>query len=1537
MMKKLRLLLLTLAMLPLATMADALRDSVPSNYGGWLNLTNGYTEDHNENNQKMDVAIDGQTIHLLWCEMTKRAANEYGVWYRRSTDLGKTWEKARMVATVRTDDVYRGAAGAAKRLMAVSGGNVHIVLINNHTWDTKETQGLSHLLYLRSTDGGNSFTTAKLGLFDSDYYSYRAAQIAADGNLVVIGASKRNDNELYFFTSKDGGGSFSEQMQKIDSRDSHYFLDLQASGSHWAAMVWAGYWYSGLRNGDIRILTSDGSSITTKSIAPVCKYGDKEVPFANSDVMSGGNGESYNYHPQMVMDGQTIHVMYQGNPGLEEVTGGWNYDFTLYQKSTDGGQTWSKAQWLPESKGSHGMIAAKGQNVYILTTKNSYHLLYYSNDGGQTWSTQQQSLIASGKDADRYNPCRDYWIAIDPTDATGSHTILTGNRFFYAETKDGFKTLSRNFAIGSETWQGFYRSNNHALRVVFDNNGLQHWFLQYQMPVLVPSGSSYYVDGSGKLASRDICYRRVEPEPAPSGQNMALSLEDEYAPQHRVVVPMSASLNLKKAMTVEFWVKPDVVETWQLASCTNSSATQEGSKYQGGWFIQLQADRAGYQYIYAGLTTEKATDGNGVQINVNGDFRYYLWKKSRWHHVAITYDSSVEKDNFRLYVDGVLTGTETGYGDILQGNNPICLGRNNGFGKSEGLMDNFAIWSRALSAEEIHDHIHNTRDGKDADCRLLLTFDGTLKDQSQYGNDAVALLDAELTAHNGIHPPKADFDYAKDLTGLKLSLIDKSENGEAVYWLFEQKKAYYRYQTDTIRAPQFNIYQDGAHTLIMAACNDNAYAAVSKTVEAGSALQGVEPQQAAQAEGVRLKIIGNYKLDYWTQPKVILHGAGGDIEGKWPFEYGDRYNPSDLETADQLAQAVFDLSKAAVGKYDLILGKDTLKQAFEVVAKGSGEPDVWMQINGWSRSLFNKWKDFSIDYGNRSSVPAYNIPIYLYISDNKGMTDVSFDFDFQLCNYALEDFGLQVAKSLGEYTMVADANGDSLRCYSFMIPYIGPNSTNHKTFRIRHRSNEQGAGGDIITMHYAIDQPWGAYDPDANPYGSNTRAIRRLFTFEQGECIANYLLQGLAEEGIGQIPGVGCIYSAGKTVYQAATEKEKPWTTFFTNAVSTAFSCGMDVFPFSAAGRWCYWLSQTSWSLFTHYRDAKACVSGDPQKKEVKGVGSYDPNEMIGPAGYDDQRHYIKPIHNMAYTITYENKSTATAPAHEVYIHDRLDAACYDLGTFGFTSFGWANRQWSVGGSRTKEFTRDVKTEVNGKEITVRVTGKFDSQTGEASWSMVSLDGKGKPIEDPDLGFLVPNNGNQDGEGFVTFAVVHKHNPQNGSSVSNKATIIFDANAPIETNTYVNTFDTDYPTSRITKVEEQGGKLVLTIEGSDTTSGIASYDVYVFRNGGEAELASWQVTGDTYTLPYDANTSYAFCTVATDHVGWREAKDVKPEVEFVSSSIRDVTLDSQAGPWAVYSADGRRVAEGEGTMRLPLTPGIYVVRNGRGSRKVIVR
>lgn len=130
-----------------------------------------------------------------------------------------------------------------------------------------------------------------------------------------------------------------------------------------------GVGYSRYEHGELFITTSDGSNITKTQVAPLQSDG---MPHAELNYFYGYN----NYHPQMAIVGNTIHLMYRGaQPNSSEIG---DRKHMLYQKSTDFGKTWANAYSLPASEDGQGMIAAKGQNVYILTSETapSCYLLF---------------------------------------------------------------------------------------------------------------------------------------------------------------------------------------------------------------------------------------------------------------------------------------------------------------------------------------------------------------------------------------------------------------------------------------------------------------------------------------------------------------------------------------------------------------------------------------------------------------------------------------------------------------------------------------------------------------------------------------------------------------------------------------------------------------------------------------------------------------------------------------------------------------------------------------------------------------------------------------------------------------------------------------------------------------------------------------------------------------------------------------------------------------------------------------------------------
>ncbi len=1504
---------------------------VPSNWGEWKNLSLGTTDIsyYTGNQLPMDVQVSGQTIHVAWTDWKPNAEGEFCLWYRRSTDAGRTWEEPRAIVKSKTMNMgdinyVGGSYGSNAKWMEVEGQDVHFVTVLS-----AESNENAEVYYTYSHDGGKTFQTRKIadGSEGDGHYWYGRPHVEADGQTLVIAFQGSRFNGTSYktrvLTSFDGGTTFTDKT--IDTTQD--LVDLQVSGRQWAVLGNDMYWYYNMHWGNVYISTSSdgGETITTQNVAPLVR---EETSWCQLTYMKGFNGQSFNYHAQMTLEGDVINVIFQGcaeDLGDPHPTNDRNH--TIFRRSTDFGKTWTDAMYLPESKDTYCAIAAKGQNIYVLSTPNGPRM-YHSHDGGQTWETQQRTFWNS-----QYSGFANFFdLYLAPDDPTGQHVYLTTCRGVLVESKDGFRTVHRNFAVGYESWDR-KNWNNHSLMVRLDSEGTEHWVMNYSAPY--KAFDPYFWS---------IVYRRNDPAPATTGQEMALDISVPETrildyPLNKVTIPMTPSImETREAMTVECWVRIDKRSSGSLdiAALSNSNGNHYGSPYWGGWYIKVHQDgNQGYTF-YGGVSTELSVNGTGKEVSDR--WRYRTTETGMWHHVALTYDSHVEKDNIRLYMDGLLINTGTEKGPIAMGNNPIVIGPES-FGDyyvNETYVDNFALYSRALTEEEIMQHIYNRPDPKDKDCRLLLTFDGSLQDQSQYHNDPAPLMENNLKAHDGIRPPHPEFTLTKDLMGQTVYMTDMTQDGEAYQWIKPDPYnlgRYDKYSTSKKRHDQQDVSgHPGLYNYWMIAKGDgqttNAYVATSQSIIVGG-LNKIFPEEAAQSKGVRLRIQGGYNLTYGNQPKVVLKQDTKEVEGKWLIEYG--YDMKKVvQNADDLPEAFFDMSAAPLGKYDVIVNKDTLKQAFTLTAEDNGVPDVWMQVNGFGRSLWNRWQRYTIDYGNRSGVAAYNTPMFLIIPDRHGTVDVSFEFEFDICELGVTNYYELETGNRGDYLMAYDEQTqDSIRVYSFMVPYIAPNSTNQVAFRIKMAPGTNEPSSEI-KMGYWIEQPWGPYDPEA----VQTRAP---YTLEQGECFAMKWGQVVFETAIGFVPGASCIYSIAKNGYSTVTGAEGKWSTLFTNLLDVGFSCAEEFIPGAHAAQAAWKFASTAWSFYSNYQNMKDmhdCLHGDPNDIGNKGVGSYDPNEMIGPWGYDDQRHYIKPVHDMAYTITFENKASATAPAHEVFVTDTLDLSKFDPETFSFSSYGWADTVLVVGGSYTKEFTRDIAYKVKDQDILVRVSGQFDPQTGVAKWSFISLQKNGDEIDDPDLGFLLPNNDNHVGEGFVNFIIEHKKNPANGSTVSNKATIVFDANDPIATNTYVNTFDTDYPTSKVTGVKESDGNLVITLQGSDATSGISHYNIYAFKNGSEeADVLASNVTTNQVTVPCEPGTRYGLCAIATDNVGWNEAKNLKVEMEITTSGQapgpgpvdeKTITVNLSAEGYATFY-------DSEDNYKMPSGLSAYVVTETTGS------
>ena len=320
----------------------------------------------------------------------------------------------------------------------------------------------------------------------------------------------------------------------------------------------------------------------------------------------------------------------------------------------------------------------------------------------------------------------------------------------------------------------------------------------------------------------------------------------------------------------------------------------------------------------------------------------------------------------------------------------------------------------------------------------------------------------------------------------------------------------------------------------------------------------------------------------------------------------------------------------------------------------------------------------------------------------------------------------------------------------------------------------------------------------------------------------------------------------------------------------------------------------------------------DPKPADSASVRSeqpVDPNEIIGLEGYNapestDTLRWVSATQSLAYTIYFENDAElAMAAASKVTItvplHDKLNYA-----TFGVGSFGFGNHIFTVEGSPSSYQTRiDLRDSMG---IYLDVVAGLDIVHNEAFWIFQSIDpATGLPPTDIHLGFLPINDSLHSGEGFVTCTIKPKAGEcVTGDTVSATASIVFDVNEAIPTNTWVNTIDAFAPTSTLTITPNAAGDmLTATFEGEDDEGGcgVKQYKLYYSVNGSAYQLYNIYPVGDTAQIPVETGMEYEFFTLAEDNVGNCEPMKTQPEYNIGTNFV---TLAVNAFPQEAGTVTG---------------------------------
>ncbi|HTK77203.1 MAG TPA: Ig-like domain repeat protein, partial [Gemmataceae bacterium] len=315
------------------------------------------------------------------------------------------------------------------------------------------------------------------------------------------------------------------------------------------------------------------------------------------------------------------------------------------------------------------------------------------------------------------------------------------------------------------------------------------------------------------------------------------------------------------------------------------------------------------------------------------------------------------------------------------------------------------------------------------------------------------------------------------------------------------------------------------------------------------------------------------------------------------------------------------------------------------------------------------------------------------------------------------------------------------------------------------------------------------------------------------------------------------------------------------------------------------------------------------------GVIGSDPNQKTGAAGFGPQA-FVTPDGLLAYRIDFENEPTATAAAQQVDITDQLDGDL-DWTTFELVSVGFGDvivsappGSWS--------FHTTVPASNNGRNFVVEIDVRLDPATGRLAAHFISIDPlTGLPPEVL-TGFLPPEDGTGRGQGHIGYIIRPRPGLVTGTEIRNVAEIRFDASEIVATNQVaphdpgqgtdaskeaLNTIDAGGPSSRVNSLPSvtNTADFAVSWTGSDDAggSGIAAFDVFVSTDGHAFQPFLLGTTATTVVFHGGFGHSYAFYSVATDHVGHRQAPPAGAQAttQLVPPN-RPPTADA-GGPYAI--------------------------------------
>ncbi len=564
--------------------------------------------------------------------------------------------------------------------------------------------------------------------------------------------------------------------------------------------------------------------------------------------------------------------------------------------------------------------------------------------------------------------------------------------------------------------------------------------------------------------------------------------------------------------------------------------------------------------------------------------------------------------------------------------------------------------------------------------------------------------------------------------------------------------------------------------------------------------------------------------------------------------------------------------------------------AVKTVTNNSSEPNFATDLTGPSDIRVGEWNNFTLSITNTGTVVAKGIPFYFLVP-------AFFDIDTTQWNILTNDPAMRDSISvIVNIDTLIDGQPFQYKLIPMIYPVLAPGETGYFPLRIR----------------ATTDNSYNIF------YGVQSRIFGSPMTDDFGPCWG-----AVIDFALGFVPGVSCVYSFGNLIndgvnahYGVSSPSGFSWTLSIAGTLVSCIPGGGPVKQIATAGAKGFaeavlGSAQDIINIIDKHLNVisnvtSASTSSDPCKKTNQGSKdkngktgtARDPNNIVGNSDYDSTKNYINNYSPQFYTVNFENKPSATADAQHVYVTDTLEKDKLNFLSFNLSQFYIGDSIYSLPPNRNT-ITEDVWLK-GRNDMKVRFSAAFDTAKGILQADFFSIDTSGHVLPTDSLaGFLPPDIDGNSGRAGLSY-LLYARNLNTLDSFSNKASIYFDNNDPITTNTWINTIDTTGPQTKIlSAIPLNDSTVKLVIQQSDVGSGNKFNDLYgklstdtVFNDLGIAY-------GDTVLFKSTPGATYQLYVLGTDNVNNKESKNPTGEVTY--------TFGSNPLPLSWLSFTGKKV------------------------------